>query len=277
MNQMKQMFDKNSVRNTKWEGNMYQGHGGYEPKKGWSLPDSCYKEAEDCSYQKLHEFPKVTIYINDEVRNVIRYLCATVKVEWQMLLLGTVSDNMVTVTGYWIPKQVVTGSSVRNDDVINASVIAEKGIVAGIHSHSNMGVFFSPTDKEATNKSLIRYNVVTNNRGEYEAISRHDLPCGLYKFQEADVMFLIPEQTVAGLENISTTPTVIDKNDEGGQEKWNFMGFKKKNETGIPSNLRNDCFCEVDLYGNECRCTCALCKTGYHLKPTINHAILRDY
>ena len=137
---------------------------------------------------------KATIIISDEVLAAIYQLCEKVEDEWQMLLTGTedAEKHVVRVTGYYIPKQEITAASVKNLDCIDKARIDELGIVATIHSHSNMDVFFSHTDETKTNKSLIKNHIVWNNKGEYKAIRAVRLPCGMNKFIDATVVRDMP-------------------------------------------------------------------------------------
>lgn len=173
----------------------------YKAKKGWDTGDAP-KVCTDCSY--LSTTQKQKILMNYDVWKTLMAICGTVKVEWQALLTGSVdAEGIVHITGYFIPKQEVTGTSVKNLDLIDDVVIQERSIVAGVHSHANMACFFSSTDDECTNMSLIRHNIVVNNDGKYKAQSRVDLPCGLVKFVNAEVFTVgEPSISVVGLENI---------------------------------------------------------------------------
>lgn len=146
-------------------------------------------EATECSHCGSR---KVSYHVDPTVWAVVKKLCGEIKVEWQALLSGYEVGNDVFITGYYIPKQEVSGSSVRNLEGIDQEFIEKNMIVAGIHSHSTMGVFFSAVDDEATNMSFIRHNIVVNNNMEYKAKSRVDLPCGMVKFIEASVGISVP-------------------------------------------------------------------------------------
>ncbi len=229
-----------------------------ESKKEWKVEGPCYEHAKDCTYVDLHEFGETTIYISPEVYSVINKLCKDIKKEWQMLLTGTQDNNDIAVTGYWIPKQRVGETFVFNLDIITPEIVAEKGIIGGIHSHGTMAVHFSPTDDEKTNNTCIKHHIVCNNRGEFEAKSRFDLPCGLYKFQKANVLICLPQQEIIGLDNI-----IIE---EPAVRKW----FQE--DTGCNCN-----FWEVGVL--KCGCTCQACSFGRHTdwnKKQPKHAILRQ-
>ena len=158
-------------------------------------------EAKECSHCGSDKFQ---YHIDPKVWSVIKKLCREVKVEWQALLVGYEEGREVYITDYYIPKQEVTGASVKNLEAITHEFIAEKDIIAGIHSHSDMGVFFSQTDHIDTNMSIVRHNIVVNNKMEYKALSRVDLVCGMVKFIEASVGIAVPEEcSVVGLDKVS--------------------------------------------------------------------------
>ena len=157
--------------------------------------------AKDCSWCEKSE--KVTIKISWAVYTVIKQLCVQIKDEWQMLLIGEVDGPEVLITGYYIPRQEVSGADVKNLDCISKDFIAENKIVATIHSHSSMGVFFSSVDDEKTNLSTIKYHIVTNNEGAYKACQQITLPCGLVQLKDADMTLQLDEGVIVGLDNIS--------------------------------------------------------------------------
>jgi len=135
--------------------------------------------------------------------------CEQVKTEWQVLLIGEErEDNVVYCDDYFIPKQEVTSASVTNIDCIDKKVIEDKSIVGTIHSHGNMSVFFSTTDEESTNTSLIKNHIVTNNNGDYVGTKAIDLPCGMKRFIDAQITRDLPHIKMAGkvkgIKNIGT-------------------------------------------------------------------------
>lgn len=219
-------------------------------KKEWAVPGSCYSHAKECSYSDAHPVPDTTLYISPEVYSVVNKLCKDIEVEWQMLLTGRQEGSSVFIEGYWIPKQEVGGAHVHNLDVITPEIITAKGIVAGIHSHANMGVFFSPTDDNETNNTTIKHHIVCNNRGEFEAKSRYDLPCGLYKFTKAHVLICLPGIEVVGLENITREAVSESKS-------WQWPGKD--------SAVNGQCDCDFYNAGViRCKCDCLDCRFGRH-------------
>ncbi len=158
-----------------------------------------------------------------------------------MCLIGRVMENGdVAVDGYYIPKQSVTAASVRNEEPITLSFIKEYNVVASIHSHANMQVFFSSTD-EQTNRSLIRYHIVTNNRGDYLAVGRVMLPCGAQLMLDVEVVMCqaAMKGEVIGMDKIErpktfglTTYKGIVKKVRGGHKgnKENYKGDRGHGE-----------------------------------------------
>jgi len=206
------------------------------PENDWDTGTSA-KEAKDCSFCGER---KVTIQLTPKVLGVVRKLCEDIKVEWQMLLRGTVTDDLVLVNDYYIPHQEVGSASVTNLDCIDKTRIDELGIVATIHSHAEMGVFFSSTDEQYTNSSLIKYHIVCNNAGEFKATGRINLPCGMMKYLDARVTpSYTMAQKVKGFEKIKkqepyvyqySLPAYYNRQDDS---LWGFGKHAYKGEETI--------------------------------------------
>ena len=170
----------------------------------WTTQDTSDSEkrvAEDCSWSE--KYTGGTFHISPEVMSVIKKLCDVVKDEWQMLLIGHEDKNDVYIWDYYIPKQEISAASVENKDCIGKDEIDKMGIIATMHSHSDMGVFFSSVDEEYTNLSLIRHHIVVNNKGEMKATTRYLLPCKMEKFFDATVVVDTPSvDIIKDIENI---------------------------------------------------------------------------
>ena len=192
----------------------------------WETEDKCI-EANDCDYAEEVLKP-YTIDLDDDVYRVIRAMCKRFpEHEWQMMLTGVVEGLAVHVTGYAIPKQLVRGSTVKNLDVVNADVVSALHIVATVHSHVNMGVFFSQTDNKDTNLSIIDHHIVVNNKGEYRACSKVHLPCGMVHLLDTEVTIGGQEVEVVdikGLDNVEVEQTTL----VGGWNKdWTgYQGYQ---------------------------------------------------
>ena len=178
------------------EGTVY----GSTIKKEWST--GVIPEAKSCSWSVKGV---KRIVLTPEMYSVTRKLCEKfANSEWQIMLIGEIREKDVLVTDYYIPKQEVGPATVRNKDCIDINLIQELGIVGTMHSHCNMGVFFSGTDDVSTNLSSgLKYHVVTNNRGEFNAVERMTLPCGMLKLVETSVDILLPDTELKGVENIT--------------------------------------------------------------------------
>lgn len=169
-------------------------------RKGWNTEESV-KVARNCDWAADRQ--AYEIMLSKEVEAVITYLCKHIKDEWQMLLLGEVVEDQVQCTGYYIPKQKVTRGTVTNLDCIDREFIQQNKVVATIHSHADMGVFFSQTDEVYTNMSLIDHHIVCNNSGEFKGCSKFSLPCGKVFLAKSDVVIMSePLESVEGYDNI---------------------------------------------------------------------------
>lgn len=110
------------------------------------------------------------ITLSADVIGAIRTLCRDIRMEWQMFLIGNYVDGGVCINAYHIPEQKVTGASVESLEPITKEIAEEKGIVAIIHSHGNMSVFFSPEDNKTIASTRIPYHIVVNNKEDFIAI-----------------------------------------------------------------------------------------------------------
>lgn len=214
---------------------------------------------ENCGFVKKSN---KTIVVCPEVVDVIGNLCTELKIEWQMLLSGRVVDDEVIIDGYYIPKQSVSGASVKNLEPINKKLIEEKGIVAGIHSHGRMDVFFSPTDNEM-NMGDIEYNIVVNNAMEVKAVQKIVLPCGSCTLVKVNCVFETRNVDVIGFGNIQE-PKHIGFGRHGGISQCDGYA-KPQNNYGIydeydygysthglaVDNKQSDFFEKQNIHGQE--------------------------
>jgi len=168
----------------------------------WTTNNRC-DLAKDCSYKDKLVTP--TVFLDHGMWLVIRRLCNEVGVEWQMLLSGEIDVDAYKVTGYYIPKQKVSYASVEDEDKLTPAWFKENNIIATIHSHGNMNVFFSSTDDTNNKNSPATCHIVVNNKDEYVACVRKTLPCGLEAFTECKVNIMISDNQVAvdGLDRIT--------------------------------------------------------------------------
>lgn len=165
--------------------------------------------ARNCDYAEQSKL-ETRIILSRSVQDMLHVLRQRfTDHEWQVLLSGVVAEEegirYVRCTSYYIPKQRVAGATVENLDCIDAEFIRSNQIIATIHSHVNMSVFFSVTDeKDCCTNSQILYHMVTNNRMEYHAGAVETLPCGMKKIKPATVWLESPPAPT-GLENIVQT------------------------------------------------------------------------
>lgn len=178
-------------------------------RTGWSTGEVVSKKiAEDCSWCDAQPKVENVIILNKKVTEAIMWLMENKGVEWQMLLVGEVSTfgddgDVITISDYIIPKQVVSGATVKNVDCIDKQFIDENKIVCTIHSHVSMGAFFSSTDVTECNSGPIKYHIVMNNKYQYESVKQIKLACGLLKFIPCSVVLWSPKpQEPQGVENI---------------------------------------------------------------------------
>jgi len=174
----------------------------YDPTNKWEIETS--KEALKCSHCDNSEKPVFTL--SQDVMATIRALCTEVEREWQVLLIGREIEGGIYCDGYIIPEQETTCASVINKADIDQKFLEDNSIVATCHSHGNIAVGFSHTDEVCTNFSWIKHHMVTNNKGDWCAISRVDLPCDMVSMKSAIVkveMPVVKATDIKDLANIS--------------------------------------------------------------------------
>lgn len=171
----------------------------------WTTGESAMSKcATQCSWAEQNKAPETTIHLNEKVGNAIKYLLQNVPVEWQLLLIGRIEENVVFVEDYYIPKQVVGAAHVRNIDCIDKEFISTRSVVGTMHSHVDMMASFSQTDWESCNSSPLKYHVVINKRYEYEAVKQITLACGMFRFNHVGLAFETANMTKPeGFDNIS--------------------------------------------------------------------------
>jgi hypothetical protein len=159
------------------------------------------KEADECSFCDLEAKPEFVL--TPKLMAVARRLCKEIEREWQIILKGEETETGIFAYDYYIPKQETGPASVKNMDEIDLERATKNKWIGTMHSHGEIGVSFSGTDDQCTNHSFLKHHIVTNNRGDYLAISRIVLPCGLIKFADARVIMKVPSiKKVKGIDNI---------------------------------------------------------------------------
>lgn len=165
--------------------------------QGYSSP-ICPKESDwDSNLEtlkdsqcKFHESaPSVRLNISTWQKSTA--LCRAWKdKEWLAYLLGEYDESSDTfiVKDLIVPEQEVTSTQVEvltRPDVPN--------IIGTIHSHHNMGAFFSATDTNfiGANHSVM---IVRTNKGEAKCQVRRLMPCGAYLVQDTDFTINYPSK-----------------------------------------------------------------------------------
>ena len=197
----------------------------WKPKDKWEIEKPT--EADDCSYCDLDVKPQ--FLLTPKLMGVAQKLCIDIKREWQILLIGEETEGGIFCYGYYVPEQETGYASVKNLDEIDLAFVTKRKIIATMHSHGEIGVSFSSTDDDCTNHSFLKHHIVTNNRGDFMAVSRIVLPCKLVKFAKASVTIKVPVvKEIKGFdkikEKVSTTTTPVITHHEGNMEgiTWTY-------------------------------------------------------
>ncbi len=107
--------------------------------------------------------------------------------EWLGYLVGKEEPaGMFTVTQIDVPKQTVTSSHV---DVDEPSL--RKDVIGTLHSHHNMGAFFSGTDDEYIGANHV-VMVVYSTKDGYKAQVKRELKCGAFVYRDAELRVTVP-------------------------------------------------------------------------------------
>jgi len=177
-----------------------------------SAKETCWKsdleisKDDKCPY--MSDDHKPTIIVPFEIWNKIMKLTRELDTEWLGYLHGShLQDGNWKVTDITVPKQEVTGATVKPTETHSS-----EGVV---HSHVNMGVFFSSTDDDYLNENH-DFSIVVNQSGESKAIVRKTLPCKTLSVVDADVSIEFPESDVEEFlkearKNIAEEPDTIEE------------------------------------------------------------------
>jgi hypothetical protein len=128
---------------------------------------------------------KPIVYVNAKVWDQWIALCDEVETEWiAYFRAGQDSETKDwSIEEFYFPAQTATGTSVD----VPTGVMPRAGMNGAVHSHVNMGVFWSQTDKDHSNWPI---EIVINARGQYEALVRIELKCGSFSKMAAEVKLL---------------------------------------------------------------------------------------
>jgi len=122
----------------------------------------------------IAKIPKV--YVAARLWNEWISLADDYNTEWLAYLIGAyVKDDKgprYEVRKMYFPPQVAHASHVEVDDDFSSYL---PNTIGAIHSHVQMGVFFSGEDLAHSNWPV---EIVVNGKGEYKVMIRHELECG---------------------------------------------------------------------------------------------------
>src|SRR5947207_4589998 len=125
------------------------------------------------------------ILIDAQMWNCLMDCTREYDTEWIALLIGKLDKNSkgepaYVIDKFYFPPQTASGTHVD----VPTGVKPKPGTIGAIHSHVNMGVFFSATDKDHSNWPV---EIVINRKEEYEAVAKYKLKCGEWAKTKATV------------------------------------------------------------------------------------------
>jgi proteasome lid subunit RPN8/RPN11 len=134
---------------------------------------------KECPIAKVPE-----IFFNNRQWDILMHCTEEYDTEWIALLFGSLESvegkPTYVIRDFYFPPQTASGTHVD----VPVEVRPKPGVIGAIHSHVNMGVFFSGTDVAHSNWPV---EIVINREREYEAVARHQLKCGEFAKNKAKV------------------------------------------------------------------------------------------
>jgi len=173
----------------------------------------------------------IKVMLSPDVYEQIRAMCDFMdKTEWLGYLIGTKEKGSPNykITGITIPEQEVSASTV------DVKVPGElTGVVGTVHSHGNMGAFFSGTDSDyiGSNHDVM---VVTNTKDEWKAKVRWVLPCKHLLLANAKVKVQYPI-------TVDLDEFVLTNSSKIKEKSYVVAPFKNDRQVGI----RGGAYCVV--------------------------------
>lgn len=157
----------------------------YKPTTLKTGEDGVFHCAESDELTKECPIAKVPdIYFNNRQWDVLMHCTEEYDTEWIALLLGELTEiegkPIYQIKDFYFPPQTASGTHVD----VPIEVRPKAGTIGAIHSHVNMGVFFSGTDVAHSNWPV---EIVINRKRDYKAVARHKLKCGEYAKNDAKV------------------------------------------------------------------------------------------
>ena len=145
------------------------------------------------SYGGCAKLGEPVVIVSWEAQKKVQALCEAMGgKEWLAYLIGAQEGAGFYIADLLVPEQEVTASSVH---VLDHPPL--ENVVGVLHSHHNMGSFFSKTDDDFVNANH-PLSVVVSKDG-WKGTARIEAPCGeLIRFP--DVYFEFEEPEVEGLD-----------------------------------------------------------------------------
>lgn len=144
----------------------------------------CEESGELTEKCPIAKAPKV--YIDAGMWAIFIEATKVYNTEWIALLIGELKagtegkEEAYYISKFYFPPQVASGSHVE----VPTGIRPKPGTIGAIHSHVDMGVFFSQTDKDHSNWPV---EIVINRKAQVEVIARHKLRCGEYAKSKTEV------------------------------------------------------------------------------------------
>lgn len=156
----------------------------YDQPKGEDGVFHCAEAAEVTSKCPLNPYVP-HILVDYQMWECFIDLTKEYDTEWIALLIGKLGQDVdkkpaYVIEKFYFPPQNASGAHVD----VPTGVKPRPGTIGAIHSHVNMGVFWSATDTAHSNWPV---EIVINRKGDYKAIARHQLKCGEWAKSDATV------------------------------------------------------------------------------------------
>lgn len=150
--------------------------------KDWEFKENTREHDGKCVNCKVDEIIIITKKAERQIRTLTKHIRYK---EWMAILVGRKEKNAYIIEEMILPEQETQMShiEVTKDGSIEAQEIENK--IGWIHSHNNMGVFFSQNDLETASQQKI--SIVVNNKLEMKAIIKIQRPCGAESLEEIDI------------------------------------------------------------------------------------------
>lgn len=147
-----------------------------EPQSTWT-----------CASDEVNECPiasKPSVYIPFAMFRLWTEMAFRIDTEWMAYLTGEQTARGLEVREMYFPAQTVSGAHV---DTVDALVEIKPGTIGKVHSHAQMGAFFSAQDEAHQNWPV---ELVINAKGEVVARQRVKLECGRWSRVDSKVLLV---------------------------------------------------------------------------------------